>query len=137
MRNIIFIIILFLITTACSTTRTVYVPVENQTMRTDTLRTLLERVDTVRERDSVTVMQRGDTVWLTRHSLREKVSLRRDTIYRALHDTIYRQTPVPVERSLTRWQRIKQDTGGLTLAILALLLLLILFRTLRRSKRLP
>lgn len=135
MRNIFIIIILFsLLTVACSTTRTVYVPVENQTMRTDTLHTLLARIDTIRERDSVTVLQRGDTVWLTRHSLRERVSLRRDTIYRALHDTIYKQTPITIERPLTRWQRIRQQTGSITLILLLLTFLFILLRFIYRLK---
>lgn len=39
--------------------------------------------------------------------------------------------PVPVERKLTKWERTKQDVGGLAIGALALVVAVALFRFLR------
>jgi len=120
----------------CTTTRKVYVPVENTRVqvRTDTVRLLQLRHDTIRERDSVAMVQRGDTVFLSRTLWRERVHERRDTVYVARRDTVRvtLREPVAVPRELTRWQGIKLKAGGVALALLALLLALGAVRLLRR-----
>lgn len=108
---------------ACgSCTRTVYTPVESTTVRTDTLYRAVVRVDTILQRDSVTVMQRGDTVYHTRYITRYKVRQRVDTVYRSVVDTCRTEVPVPVERELTRWEQVKMDFGGMALGGLVIAL---------------
>lgn len=103
-------------------TRKVYVPVENTTVRTDTVYEAQVRVDSVIFRDSVAVVQKGDTVMITKYRDRYKVRERTDTVYQAAVDSVKVSVPYPVERKLSRWERAKQDFGGfaMTLAFAAL-----------------
>lgn len=108
---------------ACgSCTRTVYTPVESTTVRTDTLYRAVVRVDTVLQRDSVTVMQRGDTVMVTRFRDRYRVKLHTDTVREVSVDSVRVAVPYPVEKELTRWERVKMDFGGMALGGLVIAL---------------
>lgn len=98
---------------SCTSTR--YVPVE--TVRTEYRDRVTEsvRVDTVALRDSVAVYINGDTVRITRYRdrWRDRVILKRDTLSQVKTDSI--AVPYPVERSLTRWEKVKQDAGGIAI----------------------
>ena len=59
------IVILLALALSGGCTRKVYVPVENTTVRTDTVYQSQLRVDSVFCRDSVAVIQKGDTVLIT------------------------------------------------------------------------
>ena len=108
---------------ACgSCTRTVYTPVESTTVRTDTLHRAVVRVDTILQRDSVTVMQRGDTVMVTRFRDRYRVKLHTDTVREVSVDSVRVAVPYPVERELTRWEQVKMDFGGMALGGLVIAL---------------
>lgn len=108
---------------ACgSCTRTVYTPVESTTVRTDTLYRAVVRVDTILQRDSVTVMQRGDTVMVTRFRDRYRVKLHTDTVREVSVDSVRVAVPYPVERELTRWEQVKMDFGGMALGGLVIAL---------------
>ena len=108
---------------ACgSCTRTVYTPVESTTVRTDTLYRAVVRVDTILQRDSVTVMQRGDTVMVTRYRDRYRVKLHTDTVREVSVDSVRVAVPYPVERELTRWEQAKMDFGGMALGGLVIAL---------------
>ena len=108
---------------ACgSCTRTVYTPVESATVRTDTLYRAVVRVDTILQRDSVTVMQRGDTVMVTRYRDRYRVKLHTDTVRELSVDSVRVAVPYPVERELTRWEQVKMDFGGMALGGLVIAL---------------
>lgn len=108
---------------ACgSCTRTVYTPVESTTVRTDTLYRAVVRVDTILQRDSVTVMQRGDTVMVTRFRDRYRVKLHTDTVREVSVDSVRVAVPYPVEKELTRWERVKMDFGGMALGGLVIAL---------------
>ena len=108
---------------ACgSCTRTVYTPVESTTVRTDTLYRAVVRVDTILQRDSVTVMQRGDTVMVTRYRDRYRVKLHTDTVREVSVDSVRVAVPYPVERELTRWEQVKMDFGGMALGGLVIAL---------------
>ena len=98
-----------------SCTRTLYVPVEKTLTRTDTVFSAKSRVDSVFFRDSVTVLQRGDTVLLTRYRDRYRVKERIDTLYQSVNDSVKIRVPYPVERELTRWERMKMDFGGMAI----------------------
>lgn len=78
--------------------RKVYVPVERveeRVVRDSALR-VLATADTVRERDSVVVAQRGDTVFKETYRVRREVKVRRDTVVKILRDTVRLSQPVVV-----------------------------------------
>ena len=122
-----------LLTSLCSCTRKIYVPVENTVMRTDTVYSAKLRVDSVIFRDSVAVKQKGDTVFLTRYRDRYRVREHTDTVYQSVIDSVKISVPYPVERELTRWEKVKMDAGGIAIgagtalpvAVIALLVWLI------------
>ena len=105
-----------------SCTRQVYVPVESVTYRTDTLRLTEIRIDSVAVRDSVAVMQKGDTVYITKWHNKFKYINNTDTIYKAIIDTARIQVPYPIEKPLSRWQQTKMDIGGIAIGIIVLAL---------------
>ena len=101
----------------------------------DTLRDTIIRRDTlarfveVYRHDSTATRQAGDTIYIERWH----TSIERDnrsqvtdnqhttsasTMMQAT-DTVRVRVPYPVERRLTRWERVKQDAGGLALGALA------------------
>lgn len=102
-----------------SCARTVYVPAEASKARADTLRITVAKADSVYLRDSVAVVQRGDTVYHTVWRDRYRWRLRTDTVYKSATDTVRASVPYPVERKLTRWERAKQDYGGTAMAVAA------------------
>mgnify|MGYP007028756902 CR=1 FL=1 len=112
-------LVLALALCGCTTTR--YVPVERVTHHTDTVRELAVRIDSVMTRDSVAVYISGDTVYLTKYRDRFRYRERIDTVYRSVADSVRVPQPYPVERELTRWERVKQDAGGWALAAVAVL----------------
>lgn len=98
-----------LILAACvSCTKRIYVPVEAERVIKDSTMFIRNVSDTVRERDSIMICVRGDTVIKEAWRMRERVSLRRDTLYIARHDTIRQPMIVEVEKEaakggLSRW----------------------------------
>lgn len=121
---------------ACgSCTRTVYTPVESTTVRTDTLYRAVVRVDTVLQRDSVTVMQRGDTVMVTRFRDRYRVKLHTDTVREVSVDSVRVAVPYPVEKELTRWERFRMDVGALAVVLFAMLLFYGLYKIIIKIRK--
>lgn len=104
----------------CSCTRTVYTPVESVTVRTDTVYSAKVRVDSIVLHDSVAVVQRGDTVLVTRYRDRYHVREHTDTLYKSVIDSVRVAVPFPEERTLTRWEQTKQDVGGMALGVLVI-----------------
>ena len=118
----------------CRTTR--YVPVES--VRTeykdrvvavhDTVMDSVLMLNDVYRHDSVSVMLRGDTVYVERwHTLLQSSSLQnRAERSKAAHDTLYVtrtdsvRVPVPVERKLTKWEKVKMDFGTVAMVISAM-----------------
>ena len=96
-------------------TRKVYVPTEHIVYSTDTVYEAVLRVDSVIQRDSVAVVQKGDTVLITRYRDRYRVKERTDTVYKAKKDSVRVREPYPVERKLTKWEQTKMDFGGMFL----------------------
>lgn len=84
--------------------------------------------DTLLRRDSVIIMQRGDTIYHeTWHHLQ---AINRTYITDTVRDTIPQITTVTktevkeVEKKLSKWQRLKMRLGGWLLAAVAVLLLI-------------
>lgn len=128
-----------LLTSLCSCTRKIYVPVENTVMRTDTVYSAKLRVDSVIFRDSVAVKQKGDTVFLTRYRDRYRVREHTDTVYQSVIDSVKVSVPYPIERELTRWEKVKMDAGGIaigagTALLVAVIALLIWLIKIKRRK---
>ena len=96
-------------------TRKVYVPTEHIVYSTDTVYEAVLRVDSVIQRDSVAVVQKGDTVLITRYRDRYRVKERTDTVYKAKTDSVRVREPYSVERELTKWEQTKMDFGGIFL----------------------
>lgn len=94
----------------------------------DTLitRDTVSRFQNIYRQDSTATRIKGDTVFVDRwHTYIEKNDqLQAHTAKQAnqtLRDVYYGDTvriPVPVERKLTKWEKVKQDVGGLALGAL-------------------
>lgn len=88
--------------------------------RRDTLREVVERVDSVFIRDSVSVMQRGDTIVKERWRVeyRDRWRDREKEVIVERTDTIVKTKRVEVDKRLTGWQRFKQRVGGVAIVLL-------------------
>ena len=111
--GIIIILILAMIFGSCQSIK--YVPVE--TVKTEYISktdTFIQK-DSVHVKDSVFVTTRNDTVfvnkWHTAYKDKWREKIVCDTVIRT--DSI--QVPYPVEKKLSRWEKLKMDTGGISL----------------------
>lgn len=126
-----FITIILLASAICSCRSVEYVPVE--TVRSDTLYVNRLQKDSVYVADSVFVREKGDTVQIVRTRYIDRFHDRTDTLRMISTDTI--RVPYPVERELTKWQRIKLDAGGIAIGIVAAALLAIVVWLVLRFRR--
>ena len=121
--KIILIVLLLLIISGCKT-KTVLVPVEKVKIEyRDRL-----RIDSVYNRDTVNVYERGDTVFLQTIKWRERFKI--DTVSVVRVDSI----PYPVEvvrevNVLTKWQRLRLNALNI-IAIIIVCYVIIKIRTL-------
>lgn len=90
-----------------SCTRTMYVPVTS--VQHDSINLHTHSRDSIVVRDSVTIREKGDTVWLERWRTEYRDRIRTDTAYVERRDSI--QVPYPVERKLSRKERIYMSAG--------------------------
>ena len=121
MRGIKYVLttLLLLVVWSCRTTE--YVPVE--VVRSDT--TYINKVqrDSIYQLDSVYILDRGDTILITKTKYLYKDRLVRDTVYRSKVDSI--QVPYPVEQQLTRWEQFRLDVGGWTIVTVIIIILIV------------
>ncbi len=148
------VLCMMMLLSGCKTTR--YVPVER--MRTEYKDRVVAVHDTVRDsvlvlndvyrHDSVSVLSRGDTVYVERwHTLLQSIQLRnRAERSKAAHDTLYVnrtdsvRVPVPVERKLTKLEKaisIAKDVFAVAgvVVTLAVMTFVVLWLIERRKKR--
>ncbi len=113
-------------------TRTVYMPVE--TVRTEREEVTRRRTDTVMQGDTRLIYIKGDTVVDWRDRWRDRTTLVHDTVCIERTDSV--QAPYPVERKLSRWERVKMDFGGIAIggALVALAAVIIWIVKLIRRK---
>nr|DAW13464.1 MAG TPA: hypothetical protein [Caudoviricetes sp.] len=104
--------LLLLVVWSCRTTE--YVPVE--VVRSDT--TYINKVqrDSIYQLDSVYILDRGDTVLITKTKYLYRDKLVRDTVYTSKTDSI--QVPYPVERKQTKWEQLRLNVGGWAIGII-------------------
>lgn len=107
-----------------------YVPVE--TVRTDTVYKSKIIRDSVWLHDSVRVEVKGDSTIIERWHTKYMDRLLVDTVYQSKSDTI--SVPVPVEKKLTRWQRVCIDYGKVMMGATALLVVFIIVWLARKFK---
>lgn len=97
-----------------------YVPVVEH--RTDSLYITQHHRDSIYLHDSISVKEKGDTVWIERWRTKYVSKEVHDTTYIATHDTIPQPYPVTVEvpAELNWWQRFRIGFGDLVLILAAL-----------------
>lgn len=119
----------------CSCSRSVYVPVETVQHHTDTLRLTRLRVDSVFMHDSIAVLARGDTVYITKYRDRFRYRNHVDTVYKATVDTARISVPYPVERQLSRWEQTKMDFGGMAIGGIAIAVCIAVIWLIRKFRK--
>lgn len=130
-RPLIFIIIL-LMSAICIGCRTIeYYPVE--TVRTDTVYVNRLMVDSVLVRDSVHVVEKGDTVTEYRYKYVYRYKDRIDTLYVSRRDTV--SVPYPVEKELTKWQTVKVNYGGWAMFLVFAFILVVVGRMVYKLRK--
>lgn len=90
-----------------SCTRTIYVP--QVSVERDSIYLHTHSRDSIVVRDSVTIREKGDTVWLERWRIEYRDRIRLDTAYIERRDSI--AVPYPVERKLSRKERLYMSAG--------------------------
>lgn len=112
---------------SCTTVK--YVPVE--TVKTDSVRVVNIRRDSIYVLDSIFVREAYDTIYITKWRVEYREALRIDTFNIVEVDSV--NTIVEVEKKLTRMQSIKQDIGaGVMWAVPIIFLLYILYRKFKK-----
>lgn len=133
----IIILILLCALTGCTTTK--YVPVERTVLRTDTVTHYINNTDSVTAIERIYESDtRYDSVapildslnrvigWdryhfreTTKNDSREMQRLQSlvDSLKAVKRDSVEKQVPYPVERKLTKWERIKQDARGMAIGV--------------------
>lgn len=109
----------------CRTTQ--YVPVE--TIKTEYKTRDSIRHDSIYQRDSIYVIDRGDTVYTykDRYLYKYLYLNRIDTVIKT--DTV--KIPYPVEKALIRWQKAKIELGGWAFGVLIMLAIVLVIRLLK------
>ncbi len=109
----------------CRTTQ--YVPVE--TIKTEYKTRDSIRHDSIYQRDSIYVIDRGDTVYTYKDRYLYKY------LYLNSIDTVIKtdsvQIPYPVEKALTRRQKAKIELGGWAFGVLIMLAIVLVIRLLK------
>lgn len=131
--GIILLIVASLLFSSCKTIQ--YVPVETikteYKVKTDTF----IQKDSVIYHDSVYIHSKGDTVWYekwhTKYKDRVVTKIVTDTIIKT--DSI--QVPYPVERKLTKWERVKMDAGGISIVVCFVVVFMLVIGFVLKSRK--
>ena len=115
------ILVLVCILTGCRSTKVI--PEERVVYKTDTLWRTEVRKDSVYIENTDTFLIKGDTVREIRWRTRYVTKMLTDTLYKTKTDSIVLTRRVEVEKSLTRWQKVKMKVGGYSLFTVLLALL--------------
>lgn len=104
-----------------------YIPVESA--KKDSVYSVDTERDSIYIRDSVYLVK-GDTITEYKYKYIYRYKHIRDTLREFRCDTI--RIPYQVEKNLSKWQKIKLDLGGIAMGGLIAMLLLIVYKVLRR-----
>ena len=119
MRNIMTLILIIALAGITSCRSIKYVPVES--VRHDSIYITKHQRDSIFQRDSIYVLDKGDTVIIYKDKYIYVYNNETDTIFRNTTDTITQV--VEVERELTKWQKFRMDVGGWALGVLLILII--------------
>lgn len=106
-------------------------PVE--TVKTDSVRVVNIRCDSIYVLDSIFVREAHDTIYITKWRTEYKEALRVDTFSVERIDTL--NTIVEVEKKLTKIQQLKMDVGAGVLYAVPILIAVGLFLLYRKLKK--
>lgn len=115
----------------CGCRQTQYVPVV--TILHDSIYLTQMQRDSILRYDSVYVADKGDTVWLEKYKYLYRDRWRVDTLVSVRTDTV--SVPYPVERKLTRWERVKLEAGGYAIVVGALAVLAVIVWLVMKIRR--
>ena len=115
----------------CGCKQVQYVPVE--TVQLDSIYLTQTLRDSIVRYDSVYVRDKGDTLYVERWKYLYRDKVRVDTMVSVRVDTL--AVPYPVEKRLTRWERVKMEAGGVAIGGFFLLLAAIVAYIVYRSRR--
>ena len=128
--------VLLLVMTSCTTPKPIVL--ERVINKTDTLYKTNYKADTFRVHDSVYVEHytRGDTVYRLKSvwRWRDRISVKADTIYKAMLQTDTTRLPIPVERKLSTWERTQMRVGQFTIGAVVLIVLSLLLWLIHRRR---
>lgn len=122
-------IVLLLVFGSCGSVK--YVPVESVKTEIE-YRDRWQR-DSIHVHDSIVIQSKGDTIFRDRWHTEYKDRLLRDTTYIYRTDSV--QVPYPVERDLTWWQNVKQETVGIAIGVIIALCLIIVWLVYKNRKK--
>ena len=133
MKNwgIVLLIVLFVLFLLCGCRSVKYVPVETVVTDTTYINKLVR--DSIYQRDSIYVHDRGDTVTIYRDRYLFVDKAVHDTLYINRTDSI--RVPYPVEKELSRWQRVKMELGGWAMGVIIVAALVIVGWLVYRVRR--
>jgi len=121
--NIALIMTLFgmVLITSCRSVK--YVPVESVRTETKYVDKLVQKHDSIYLHDSIYSYIKGDTVFWNKYRTKyvNKYIFGTDSIYLNKTDSI--RVPYPVEKQLTKWQKVEMNTGRITIIALIVLVL--------------
>lgn len=123
-RNNILLALTLVCCSLCGCKSIQYVPVE--TIKTDSIYISKVLVDSIYTRDSVYLEIKEDTIFKQEFKYIYKYKSLIDTIYSIQVDSI--RVPYPVEKQLSRWEKIKLDMGGVAIGGIVVLIALIVFK---------
>lgn len=115
------IIIFMMLLTSCRSVK--YVPVESIRTETKYIDKLVQKHDSIYLHDSISSYIKGDTVFLNKYRTKyvNKYIFGTDSVYFNKTDSI--RVPYPVEKQLTKWQKVEMNTGRITIIALIVLVL--------------
>ena len=107
-----------------------YVPIE--TVKHDSIYITKHQKDSIYVHDSIYQKERGDTLIIEKWHTRYIEKQVHDTTYVERIDSI--QVPYPVEKPLTKWQRMKMNAGGWAIGLCIISLIFIIIGFMFRKK---
>lgn len=126
---LVFIVVMWLVLSLCGCSTTEYVPIKVETKDSIYLtKYVKDSIYVGVDRDMRTV---DDTVWVTETRCEYRYKLRTDTMYIERVDSV--QVPYPIERELSRWERLRMDWGGWAMA-LAVVMCVVVWWLIRAKK---
>ena len=128
-------LLIFLCLLSVGCTRKVYVPMETVRTEYKDRVQVQTRIDSVFQRDSISVFINGDTVriekWRDRIKYRDREV--HDTLTLIKRDSV--PVPYPVERKLTRWEQTKMELGGFAMGGVAIALCIAVIWLIRKFRK--